>query len=118
MLLATSLVATLLTACGEEESGQAMTLVSPKDGDIVTLPFEVLINTTAALGPPDSGLHHLHIWFGDDVAAQVIGEDRVVRITNAPDGEHEMHVSLRHADHSAAGADLSVRVVISGGIVG
>lgn len=118
MLTTASLIAASLTACGEDESGESLTLVSPAPGDVVALPFEVLINTSAPLGPPHEGLHHLHIWFGDDVAAQLIGEDRVVRINNAPDGEHEMHISLRHADHSAAGADITVKITISGGIVG
>lgn len=112
------MIATSLTACGEDEFGEALTLISPATGDVVGLPFEVLINTSAPLGPPDEGLHHIHIWFGDDVAAQTIGEDRVIRINNAPDGQHDMHISLRHADHSAAGADITVRITISGGIVG
>lgn len=117
VLTATAVAATLLTGC-EDGTGPALTLLSPGDGDVVTVPFEVQVSTSAALGPPESGLHHLHIWFGDDAATQVIGEDRIVRITNAPSGEHVMHVSLRHADHTAAGADLSVRLTIVGGTVG
>ena len=110
---AAGLAAALLTACADEQTGSFVRVVGPATGDVVTVPFDVTIDSSVPLGPQHEGFHHVHIWFGDDEAAQTIGEGQVVQIHHAPDGEHEMHVSLRHADHTYAGAETKVRIVIS-----
>jgi hypothetical protein len=57
----------------------------------------------------------VHIWFGDELESYLVVEENVVEINYAPDGAHEMHVSLRNADHSSAGVESSIQLTISGG---
>lgn len=105
-VVALGLVAALSTACGDgEELDPAVEITSHTDGDVVAVPFEVTVAASVELGPTDFGLHHVHVWFGDDEESYLVVEGTSVEINNAPEGEHPMHVSLRHADHSPAGAD-------------
>jgi hypothetical protein len=117
--LTVGLLVALTTGCADDQQQrERVSVVVPATGDVVAVPFEVTIDSSVPLGPQDQGLHHVHIWFGDDETAQTIGEGEVVQIHNAPDGEHEMRVSLRHADHTPVGAETSVRIVISGAPTG
>ena len=74
------------------------------------------------LGSTDSGKHHVHLYFdGDDSKYEVVESDSM-EITDASpaveglkSGEHELDISLRNADHSAAGFDTSITVNVNGG---
>jgi hypothetical protein len=109
-----ALVAALATAC-DEDPPETVQITSPTEGEVVSLPFEATFEASVPLGSPDAGLHHLHVWFGNDVDAYQVVEGNVATITLAPDGSQEMHVSLRNADHSDAGVETSMPIVISGG---
>jgi hypothetical protein len=114
---ATALTLAALTstvACGDEP-GETIRITSPSDGAEVTVPFQVIIDSSVPLGPPSEDVHHVHIWFGDDQAIFLVGESDVVQVDNAPNGEQTMRVSLHHADHTPAGAEVSVSLNISGG---
>ena len=108
------LVAVLTTAC-DEHPPETVEIVSPGAGEVVSLPFDATFESSVPLGTSDAGLHHLHVWFGDDEDAYQVVEGNVAEITIAPDGEQEMHVSLRNPDHSEAGVETSTSIVISGG---
>jgi hypothetical protein len=117
MLVATvalGLVVALGTGCqgGPEETVE---ITSPAPGEAVTVPFQVTVEASVPLGAPTEGFHHVHVWFGDDLESYLVVEDNVVEINYAPDGEHAMFVSLRNPDHSAAGVETSVQLVIHGG---
>jgi hypothetical protein len=105
---------TTTVACGDEP-GDTIRITSPSDGAEVTVPFEVIIDSSVPLGPPSEDVHHVHIWFGDDPSVFLVGESDVVQVDNAPNGEQIMRVSLHHADHTPAGAEVSVPLVIRGG---
>ncbi len=106
---------TTTVACGDE-SGDTIRITSPSDGAEVTVPFEVIVDSSVSLGPPAVEEHHVHIWFGDDPSAfMVVGESDVVRVDNAPNGAQVMTVSLHYADHTPVGPEASVSLVISGG---
>lgn len=109
-----ALVAGLVTACDDDPPATVL-IVSPVEGDVVSLPFEASFEASVPLGTQEAGLHHLHLWFGGDEDAYQVVEGEVAEITIAPAGEHEMHVSLRNADHSEVGAEASVPIVVSTG---
>lgn len=109
-----ALVAALTTAC-DEDPPETVQITSPSEGEVVSLPFEATIEASVPLGSPEAGLHHVHVWFGDDVDSYQVVEGTVAQITIAPDGNQEMHVSLRNADHSEAGVETSIPIVVSGG---
>jgi hypothetical protein len=102
------------TAGCTNRPGETVEIISPTEGAVVSIPFEVTVEATVPLGSPDDGLHHVHIWFGDDETSYLVVEGAVAEITNAPPGAHEMHVSLRNPDHSFSGAETSIALVISG----
>jgi hypothetical protein len=109
-----ALVAALTTGCNSEPE-QTVAITSPAPGTAVDVPFQVTVEASVPLGSPTDGLHHVHIWFGDELESYLVVEENVVEINYAPDGAHEMHVSLRNADHSSAGVESSIQLTISGG---
>jgi hypothetical protein len=111
------LVAVLATACGDDPA-ETVEITSPTEGQVLSLPFEIRLAASVPLGPAGGDLHHAHVWFGNDPASYAVVEGEVGEITSAPDGEHEMHVSLRNPDHSDAGVETSITLVISGGTTG
>jgi len=111
---ALALVAALSTGCGDEPT-ETVEVTSPVPEAAVTVPFEVRVEASVPLGSSTDGLHHLHIWFGDDLETYLVVEENVVQINYAPDGGQVMHVSLRNHDHSAAGVETSIPLAISGG---
>ena len=108
------LVAVLSTACGDDPVA-TVEITSPTAGQVMSLPFEIRLESSVPLGPAGGDLHHAHVWFGDDLNSYAVVEGEVGEITSAPDGEQEMHVSLRNPDHSDAGVETSITLVISGG---
>jgi hypothetical protein len=111
---ALALAAALTTAC-DGEPGETVTITSPSEGDVVSLPFEITVEASVPLGTADTGLHHVHVWFGDDIDSYFVVEGNSAEVTGAPAGQQVMHASLRHADHTEAGAETAVSIVIGGG---
>lgn len=112
---------------GDESGGEgpSVTIEQPAEGDELTAPFTVVVESSEELGTTDSGNHHVHLYFdGDDTAYEVIesgnGEEFEISadspaLEGLEPGEHTMNVSLRNADHSEAGAEDEVAVTIGGG---
>jgi hypothetical protein len=114
---AAAMVATLAACSGTDSSAGgdgnlSISVVEPTSGAAVTVPFTVRLNSSVPLGPTESGKHHVHIWFDDNEAQYLIVESDTVQISNAPAGTHTMHVSLRNANHSPAGAEATTPVTI------
>lgn len=113
-----------LTACSGSDSTTgdggdlSLSIIEPVSGATVAVPFSVRLESSAPLGPTESGKHHVHIWFDDNEAKYVIVESDVVQITEAPAGQHTMHVSLRNANHSPAGTEVTAPLTIGGAPAG
>lgn len=109
-----------ITACSGSEgtaaegSDLSLSIVEPASGATVAAPFNVKLESSSPLGPSESGKHHVHIWFDDNEADYVIVESDTVQITDAPAGQHTMHVSLRNANHSPAGKEVTTPLTIGG----
>jgi hypothetical protein len=111
---AAGMLVTSGSGCGDPD--HTVEVLSPGPGDVVTVPIEVALDSDVPLGPSSvDEYYHVHIWFDDDVDAYSVIEGEVGQITSAPDGQHEMHVSLHHADHTPAGAETALTVEIRGG---
>lgn len=96
----------------------SVTVVEPAAGAQVQVPFTVRVDSSNELGPEDSGKHHVHIWFDNDEDNYIVVESDSTQITEAPSGEHTMHVSLRNANHSATGVEATTKINIGGGTSG
>ncbi len=123
------------TACGGDSSGDTasgsggggsggnmtVSIVEPADGSSIQVPFKLKVNSSASLGTTESGQHHVHLFFdGDDSKYEVVEADNM-EISNSSKavqglspGKHELNVSLRNADHSAAGAEAKIMVEVGG----
>jgi hypothetical protein len=121
-LSATTLVAlSMLAACGGDSDAASgdggspsLSITSPDDGDTVGGDVEVTWDADVELGPPDSGLEHVHVFvdgLSDDYT--VVGGNSFT-VEGLSPGEHTIDVTLQHADHSSAGAEDHVDVTVNG----
>jgi hypothetical protein len=93
----------------------AMLALAAANGATVTVPFTIKVKSSVPLGPTESGRHHVHIWFDANENDYQVVESDSLEVTNLPAGQHTVHVSLRNANHSPAGADTQTMVVVGGG---
>lgn len=107
---------------GTGDGGMTVSILQPADGDTISVPFTLEVDSSEELGPADTGLHHVHVSFdGDQTNYEVFeeGNQQAREITaDSPavvglePGEHTLNISLRNADHSAAGAEEEISVVV------
>ncbi|SDU72411.1 hypothetical protein SAMN04488563_4341 [Jiangella alkaliphila] len=134
-LIVSALALTLvLAACGGDDDasttsgdggGPSVEILEPADGAELGVPFTFVVESSEELGTTESGNHHVHLYFdGDDSSYEVIesgnGEEHEITADSAAldglePGEHTMNVSLRNADHSAAGAEAEITVTVGEG---
>jgi hypothetical protein len=98
--------------------GKTLEITSPADGDTVDVPFTVELSSSEELGPTDSGVHHVHVFFDGNDEEYMVVESESVEVTDLPEGEHVVNASLRNADHSPAGAETEVTVTVGTGGAG
>lgn len=102
-------------ATGGDSGKLSVIVVEPASGATVSTPFTVKVDSSVPLGPSESGQHHVHIWFDDNESDYLIVESNTTQVTDAPSGQHTMHVSLRNANHSPAGAEATTPITIGTG---
>lgn len=130
MLAGIALLALLGAACGSEDGGSdttsdagagggdVLTIAAPEDGAEVSLPFTLEMESSDPLGAPETGDHHVHVFYdGDDSEYEVVTTD-TFEVTNLPPGDHTLTASLRNADHSPAGTDVTIELTVAGGTGG
>lgn len=121
----------LLAACGggDAESGappagggggggMTVSIVEPASGATVNTPLNVKVDSSVELGTTDSGKHHVHVFLDGDDSNYLLVESTSGQITNKPQltpGSHTLHVSLRNADHSPAGAETQIPITVGAG---
>lgn len=120
-LVLAALLVLLAAACGggDGEAGGGdeleVTIESPSDGEQVSVPFTLDLSSSVELGPPDSGDHHVHVYYDGDEEDYAVVESDSYEVAGLSPGEHTINVSLRNADHSAAGAETEIAVTVVGG---
>ncbi|MPZ29113.1 MAG: hypothetical protein GEV12_22635 [Micromonosporaceae bacterium] len=99
------------------EAGDDITLAvtTPAEGDTVTVPFEVSVDSSVELGAIDDQVHHMHIWFGDTSGQPLIIESDTTMIDDAPDGDTTMIVQVHTFDHQPASDQAMVPLMVEGG---
>ncbi|NUR28193.1 MAG: hypothetical protein HOV83_20520 [Catenulispora sp.] len=107
------LAATTQAACGKGSgSDETLTVLEPIAGSIVSVPFTLHLNSSALLGDPASGRHHVHAYFDDQTKNYLLVDSDNSVINKAPAGKHTLHLLLRKADHSSAGVEVTVELTI------
>lgn len=116
------LAAGMLAGCGSESSAgsgsgsdsPSLSITSPSEGDTVGSSFTVNWQSNVDLGEPDTGKDHVHVFVdGNSNDYTVVGGDSF-EVTGLSDGQHTVDVTLQNADHSPAGAEDQVDVMVSG----
>jgi len=102
-------------------SGDKVTIKEPTDGASIDIPFTLNLDSSVTLGTTESGEHHVHLFFdGNDSNYEVVESNSMEISDSSPalkglkPGKHELDISLRNADHSAAGFDTSIMVTVNG----
>ena len=115
-------LALILVSCGGDDEGTSagdnggpsLSIAEPSDGAEVELPLTVRFTSDSELGPADSGASHVHLWLdGNEEDYEVIEGDEF-KIRDLSPGEHTIDVSLRNANHSAAGAQDEITITVTG----
>lgn len=127
-LTAAALLATLaLTAlaCSDDDDsttsaggagGGDMTIAvaEPADGAEVGHSFDVTVDSSVPLGEPDTGRHHVHLYYDGETAE---GEYDIVYGTTATvdrldPGEHTIEAVIANPDHSTTDARDEITVTV------
>lgn len=119
-----ALVALIAAGCGSSSDdtastsgggGPKLTITSPEDGASLKQPFMITWDSSVKLGPPDSGRDHVHVFVDGKSNDYTVVGGNSFQLKGLSPGQHELDVTLQHADHSSAGAEDKVNVTVSGG---
>jgi hypothetical protein len=108
---------------GQSDTAGGMTIdvVEPADGSDVSIPFAVQIEASVPLGEPESGNHHVHLYFDTDTRSAeydiVYGNTAEVTRQLEP-GDHVVIAALANPDHSLAGPTHEIAVTVGDGAGG
>ncbi len=97
------------------ESELSLSIQRPAEGAQVRVPFTLEYTSSVPLGAPETGRHHVHIWYDGNESEYEVVNGASFSVRDLSPGRHTITVSLRNADHSAAGAEDEVTVAVSGG---
>ena len=129
--LAAAAAATLLAAagCGDDDDttaaggsggggggGDELTvdITTPADGAAVGETFDVDVETSVPIGDPDTGRHHVHLYYDGNTSE---GEYDVVyeptfTVEGLDAGEHTIEAVVANADHSLTDARAEIEVSV------
>ncbi len=93
----------------------SLSIEDPAEGARVRLPFTVEYTASVPLGAPETGKHHVHVWYDGNENEYDVVNGATYRVSDLSPGRHTVTVSLRNADHSAAGAEDEVTVAVTAG---
>lgn len=89
-------------------------IVAPANRARLTVPFTVRLASNMPLGAPETGRHHVHLYY--DTRTPTGSYDLVYgttfKVTDLRPGRHTILASLRNADHSDAGPRQLITVTV------
>jgi hypothetical protein len=107
-------IALLAAACGGDDdtasaggdSSPTVAIASPSDGAAVGRSFEVRLDVNFAIGDPDTGRDHVHLYYdGNRTEGEYgIAYAETFTVEGLSPGEHEIEAVVAHADHSTTDA--------------
>jgi hypothetical protein len=117
-------LAVLGAACSSEAAGEgamAIDVTVPSDGAQVGGSFDVEVNASVPFGEPDTGRHHLHVYFDGNTTEGdylIIYDDGPFTVTDLGPGEHTIEARIANADHSLTDARDEITVTVGEGAGG
>jgi len=100
-----------------------ISIAGPADGATVEPGFQVEVDPSVDVGEPDTGLHHVHLYYDGN---QSDGEYDIVYSVDEPwtvdrdlsPGEHTIEAFIANADHSLTDASAEITVTVGEGAGG
>jgi len=130
-VVGTAIAAVLLVAagCGDDDATTAagaggdevsIAIASPTDGDEVGRSFDVEVDAGVPLGEPDTGRHHVHLYYDGNTQE---GEydlvyDSTFTVDRLDPGEHTVEAVIANADHSLTDARDQITLTVADGATG
>jgi hypothetical protein len=101
--------------------GLSIDIDEPADGADVSGEFAVNLTPSVEVGEPETGLHHIHLYYDGDTDEgeydMVFGDSTTVTRQLEP-GEHTIEAVIVNADHSLTDARTSITVNVTGSAAG
>jgi hypothetical protein len=105
---------------GGGDGDMTISIAAPADGDTVGDSFDVEVESETEFGEPDTGLHHVHLYYDGNVSEDqseydiVYGNSFTVERDLGP-GEHTIEAIIANADHSLTDVSDEVTVTVGEG---
>jgi hypothetical protein len=93
----------------------SVTITSPQGGATVGSSFPLTFKSSVPIGALDTGEDHVHVIVDGNTNDFTVVTAHRTMVTNLSPGEHTVGITLQHADHSSAGAEDQVTVMVSKG---
>ncbi|MGH9287753.1 MAG: hypothetical protein ACRD0V_05580 [Acidimicrobiales bacterium] len=108
---------------GGGDGDMTISIADPADGATVEPGFQVEVDPSVDVGEPDTGLHHVHLYYDGN---QSDGEYDIVYSVDEPwtvdrdlsPGEHSIEAFIANADHSLTDASDEITVSVGEGAGG
>lgn len=93
-------------------------ITGPSDGDQVdSSGFEVAVDSSVPIDEPDTGEHHVHLYYDGNTADgeyDIVYEDSFT-VDRLDEGEYTVEAYIANADHSLTDARDEITVQVGGG---
>jgi hypothetical protein len=108
------LVWTFSTSAPAPAADMTIHVTSPRNKAVVPRTFTVRIATNVAIGPPDTGRHHIHLyWDGERAEGKYdIVYTKTFRKKGLAPGVHHLDAVIANADHSTTSAHQKLEVTV------
>ena len=107
------------SSAGGSGGGEAtFAITSPQDGATVSSPFTIKVSSSEAIGAPESGKDHWHVYVDGNNEDYKVATASSLQMDGLSPGKHTIDASLQHADHSPVGVRDEITVTVKGGSSG
>jgi hypothetical protein len=89
-------------------------IVEPADGTAVGSSFDVEVDPSVDIGEPDTGLHHVHLYYDGNTAEgeyDILYEPHFT-VDRLDPGEHTIEAVIANADHSLTDSRTEITVTV------
>lgn len=126
-VVGTAIAAVLLVAagCGDDDDATtaagaggdevSIAIASPADGDEVGSSFDVEVDAGVSLGEPDTGRHHVHLFYDGNTqdGEYDLVYDSTFTVDRLEPGEHTVEAVIANADHSLTDARDQITLTVT-----
>jgi hypothetical protein len=93
----------------------SVSITSPQDGAKVGSSFPLTFRSSVPIGALETGEDHVHVVVDGNTDDFTVVTSRQTMVTSLSPGRHTIGITLQHADHSPAGAQDQVTVMVAKG---